>query len=403
MLFNLFRPKELYNSQSKISELISIMQNEGDINLLARKILGVLSTTFTIPNIAMIVVKDSQAKYIEFLGFSALGVPFSSTVISQIVTEQPGINLKEIGVTTIHPIGLKNERIAFLLLGEKSDKSNLTEQDLALLATLYPFAAISLKNAISLREVQEFNATLTGKVAERTRELEAAQAKELKLKDEFVFIATHDLATPVTAISGFAAMINSSQEPLSPTLQSHLKAITEASDRLKVLVNDLLQVARSDSGTIKLSLKPTNAKEIIESSIRQVTPLAQQKKITIFQEYEGNTILPADPPKLAEVIENLLSNAIKYNNDGGVVKVTLTNTDKSLAINIADNGLGIPESEHSKVFTKFYRSDMAEVRARPGTGLGLFVVRMLTEKMNGKISFVSKVGEGTTFTLTFPL
>jgi len=236
---------------------------------------------------------------------------------------------------------------------------------------------------------------------DRTHELEEAQAVQLKLKDEFVFIATHDLATPVTAISWVTQMISARSENISDQLKKDLMIISDASDRLKVLVNDLLQVARSESGTVKIDLVDVDARKIIETAVQEVGPLAADKKINIAINLAPNNTIKADPNKLSEVFENILSNGVKYNKEGGSLSISSHPQDDGVVFEFKDTGLGIPEAEIAKVFTKFFRSEKPEVRAHPGTGLGLFVVRMLTEKMGGKISFESIEDKGTTFSIFF--
>ncbi len=237
-----------------------------------------------------------------------------------------------------------------------------------------------------------------------TKERELAKARELlKLKDEFVFIATHDLKTPVTAIDGFVDLIQRRREKFSPKTKDSFKAIIEASERLKQLVNDLLEVSRSDSGTIKVEVKPVNIVEIIRKTIKEITPSANKEKITISSKFDTQEIVLADEAKLSEVLENLISNAVKYNNKAGRVDViTIRQADK-LITKVGDTGVGIPKADQTKIFQKFFRVVQPGTENVTGTGLGLFVTRMLIEKMHGKISFESTEGKGTTFTFELPI
>lgn len=225
-----------------------------------------------------------------------------------------------------------------------------------------------------------------------------------RTKDEFVFIATHDLRTPVTAIDGFVKLIKMSKEKFSKETEDSFQAIVEASERLKQLVNDLLQVARSESGTIKVELAPVDIVSLIESLLREVTPMASDKKVTLKTALERDVkMVMADEAKLKEVMENLLSNAIKFNREGGSVEVTTKKDKDALSVSVSDTGYGIPKQEQAKVFQKFFRYRGEETKDVPGTGLGLFVIRMLVEKMGGKITFVSEEGKGTTFTFSLAL
>lgn len=402
-----------YDTDGLLKSLTDIMVREMDIAKLSHALLTTMSEQLRVADAAFVILKEKGVRSVEYVGF-AKQIPFSNSTLEHLLAMPPQVWVFEELVhesdkeyfrtnnfTLILPLVVQNEKIGFLILGPKSSGDIYEPRDLEFLNIFAPQAAIAIKNAESYREIQEFNMTLSGKVAERTRELEASQAEQLKLKDEFVFIATHDLATPVTAISGFSAMIKARKEQLSTELSSNLKAIDEASERLKVLVNDLLQVARSDAGTIKVQLVPVDAGKVIEAAVRQTSPLAKEKQVTVTTKLGSNNMIMADPTKLAEVVENLISNAIKYNRQGGSLTITSKEDVKTVTLEFSDTGLGIKSEEQAKVFTKFFRSETPEVRQRPGTGLGLFVVRMLTEKMGGKISFESKFGIGTTFKLVF--
>lgn len=405
--------KGRYDFEDVLKMLSTIMVTETNIRILDQKLIKVLMSQLKISKAYFVLVSDYATRpmnnliseistYIHDPKLDSMLHKVKSTMIFEELTSEPDKEIfRELNISMILPLIENDEDIGLLVLGPKSSGDLYTSRDIDLLEIFAPQAAIALKNADSYRKIQEFNRTLEAKVMDRTHELEIAQASELKLKDEFVFIATHDLATPVTAIAGFSALINKSQEPVSPQLKSNLNAITEASNRLKVLVNDLLQVARSDSGTIKVEVVNIDAKNIIESAIREVTPIASEKKVNIITALGPDNSMKGDPIKLAEICENLMSNGVKYNNPGGNLTISSKVEDNKYILRFQDTGIGIPESEQKKVFAKFFRSEEPEVRQRPGTGLGLFVARMLTEKMGGRISFESIVGQGTTFMLTF--
>lgn len=402
-----------YDPEDLLKTLTSIMVKEVEIGKLSKELLIVLTQEMRLNNAAIVILKDQGVRSIEFVGYQNK-IPFSDSLLSWLLhldhhtlifeelnSESDKESFRSNNLSVIIPLAIGVEKIGYLLLGPKSSGDLYSAGDLEVLEIFAPQAAIAIKNAESYREIQEFNATLTGKVAERTRQLEESQSAQLKLKDEFVFIATHDLATPVTAISGFSSMISARKEKISPDLKTDLAAIDEASNRLKVLVNDLLQVARSDSGTIKVELTKVDAALIIEAAVREVAPLAKEKNVQISLNLSKDNTIQADAKKLAEIVENLISNGVKYNRAGGSLTITTYGKDQRLIIEFKDTGLGIDTKEQPKVFTKFFRSEEAEVRSRPGTGLGLFVVRMLTQKLGGQVSFKSKEGEGTTFWLEF--
>lgn len=259
------------------------------------------------------------------------------------------------------------------------------------LVTVFGIAIDRIRINRQLREAQESD-------LEKAREL-------LKLKDEFVFIATHDLRTPVTAIDGYISLIKEDKPNFSKDVEENFEAVEEASGRLKQLVNDLLEVARGESGTIKVDVDKMDMSELITKVVREVSPAAEEKGVKLITNVDQeNKMVMGDFEKMSEVVENLLSNAIKFSKDQNATITTTTMREGTmLKVSVADNGFGIPEVEQKKVFQKFFKYRGENTRKVPGTGLGLFVVRMLVEKMGGKIGFTSHEGEGTTFTFTIPI
>ena len=404
----------LYIRNKKIfKQLLPIIASETNIILLEKKIIDMLVTQIGVSRGSFVLVSDFNARTIDSLD-SKVTIADKFSPLEKMLHHVKNVKVYEkltdpvdkqtfatLGISVIIPLIVEEEYIGLMVLGPKTNKKKYTTRDIKFFESLTPSVGVALKNAEAYRKIQEFSRTFETKLIDRTHELEEAQAVQLKLKDEFVFIATHDLATPVTAISWVTQMISARSENISDQLKKDLMIITDASDRLKVLVNDLLQVARSESGTVKIDLVDVDARKIIETAVQEVGPLAADKKINIAINLAPNNTIKADPNKLSEVFENILSNGVKYNKEGGSLSISSHPQDDGVVFEFKDTGLGIPEAEIAKVFTKFFRSEKPEARAHPGTGLGLFVVRMLTEKMGGKISFESIEDKGTTFSIFF--
>lgn len=389
-----------YDQEDLLKALTTIMVREANIRSLTRKLTSTLTEQMRLTMAEFILITDNTFNKDELLQtlFHASSVP----LIFEELTDE---NLKEImrqkDITLTIPLRVQKDKIGLLVLGPKASGDLYADRDLETLEIFAPQAAIAIQNAQHLDEIESFNKTLEAKVEERTHELKISQSQALKLKDEFVFIATHDLATPVTAISGFMAMIKERKEKMSSSLREDLTSIADASARLKVLVNDLLQVARSDSGTITVSVEPLSVKPVLAQIVEELSPQATQHQVDVSLKIPASTRIMADPKKFAEIAENLVSNGIKYNKEGGKLSISAEEDARFVTLIFKDTGLGIPKSEQGEVFSKFYRSSKPEVRQKPGTGLGLFVVRMLTQKMRGKIRFESQDGLGTTFYLSF--
>ena len=415
--------KGRYDSQKLLAALTKIMASEIDIGKLSDKLLTELTTQMRLTKGAFLIVDEHKVIGVEAVAFDdikslqnndwekLLHKNKSEFVYEDLKDEPLKEMFKDLGVAFAMPLKVKENEMGLLVLGNKQSGEVFSGQDIDVLEIFGPEAAVALQNAESYREIQEFSKVLEGKVDERTRELKESQNRELdkqkellRIKDEFVFIATHDLRTPVTAIKGFVRLIEQDKSKLPNDVLEDFEAISQSSDRLNQLVNDLLQVARSDSGTITVDVEPVDVVGLIKKTEKQASLAAKEKGVKVETEFDHkNKMVMADSEKLAEVMENLISNAIKYNKDNGKVTIETAKEESSLLITVADTGLGIPKDKQAEIFTKFFRAHQAGTENVTGTGLGLFVVRMLVEKMRGTIDFKSEDGKGTTFYLKLPL
>lgn len=235
-------------------------------------------------------------------------------------------------------------------------------------------------------------------------------AKALKtlhqLREEFVFIAAHELRAPVTAIKGYISMVlEEGAEKLAKDTREMLEQVQKANQHLVQLVQDLLEVARSDAGRMKVETSPQNLVTAIKTVVSDLKPLWQERGIRV--EYaEPPAPIPqvlADPDKLHEVLVNLASNAIKYNREGGLIGIGHEVSDNMVVTRVRDTGIGMTPEEISKLFGKFYRAENTDTRKVQGTGLGLFIVKQIIEKMGGKIWVESERGKGSIFSFSLPV
>ncbi len=226
-----------------------------------------------------------------------------------------------------------------------------------------------------------------------------------QLKNEFVFVAAHELRNPVTAIRLLLDIIFEDKRlALDPLLRGYLAKVQEANERLLRLVDDLLEVSRSEAGRLKIEVTPQPISEHVVSLISEMRPTAVSKGVTLhYAASPGLPMVLADSNKLKEVLTNLVANAIKYNVTGGSVTVTHEVQDGLLVTHVSDTGIGIGPEDQAKLFSKFWRSEDLAVRAQAGTGLGLFIVKELVERMGGKVWAKSQRGKGTTFSFSLPL
>lgn len=229
-----------------------------------------------------------------------------------------------------------------------------------------------------------------------------------KMKTEFVSVASHQLRTPLTAIKLFTEMlINGDVGELQDRQKEYLADIYESTSRMVRLVNDLLSLSRLESGRLRVEPVDTNIISFIESIIEEVLPLATSKNVKIDFEKNKEKIpnIFIDITLMRQVVNNLITNAVRYSADGkeGRVVVKVEKEKEGVLISIKDDGIGIPKRVQSRIFEKFFRADNAIKSETEGTGLGLYVSKMIVESSGGKIWFKSEEKKGTTFFISIPL
>jgi len=167
------------------------------------------------------------------------------------------------------------------------------------------------------------------------------------------------------------------------------------------LVETLLNVSRIEIGSVVIDMKKTNVPQIVDDILLELLAQVEAKHLNIVKQYNGNLEnIESDPKLLRIVIQNLISNAVKYTSDSGTVSVILKESFDNKAIIVSDTGIGIPESERDKVFTKMFRAEnVRRISESQGTGLGLYLVKSMIEALGGSISFVSEENKGSTFTI----
>lgn len=251
---------------------------------------------------------------------------------------------------------------------------------------------VSIKTKDELEELgQAFNSMTAG--LKRLQEL----------RNEFVFIAAHELRTPVTAIKGYLSMIVEDKNIKLPDLTlKFINTIWQANERLVQLVNDILEIARSEAGRLKVEVQPIDLKASVRAILEEIKPLSDERKISLNHEEKELPVVMGDEARVKEVMMNFVSNAIKYNRDGGWVKISYDVLPEFVAISIADNGFGLSEEDQKHLFEKFFRSEAEEFKKVQGTGLGLFITKELVERMGGRVACRSAKGKGTAFTFTLP-
>jgi len=225
-----------------------------------------------------------------------------------------------------------------------------------------------------------------------------------KTKSEFVSLASHQLRTPLSTINWYLEMLMSSElGSLTPKQQQYSHEIYNASKRMVNLVNALLNVSRLELGTFTTEPTVINIRNLVKTCLKEFNKDISEKKLTVSQNFNIKSFsIKSDIKFLTIIIQNLLSNSIKYTNKGGKIVLSISKDKNNILIKVSDNGIGIPQDQQKKIFTKLFRADNARIMDPDGSGLGLYIVKEIVNNIGGKIWFKSKEGKGTTFYIDYP-
>jgi signal transduction histidine kinase len=264
---------------------------------------------------------------------------------------------------------------------ERKDSLDYTSEHRDFLARLADHAAISIENARLYDAVRHANTA----------------------KTEFISTVTHELRIPMTSIKGYSEMLGLMGQ-LSEQQKGFLTIIRNNIERMSVLVSDLSDIARIESGRLKLEVvEGVKLAQVVNDLLPSMRAEIEQRQHTVHVDIP--TELPAvraDPLRLAQILTNLISNAYKYTPNGGTITIRAQRDGHQVHCEVADTGVGMTPEEVGRLFTKFWRADDPHVREQPGTGLGLTIAKNLIELQGGQLAVNSRKGLGTTFSFTLP-
>ncbi len=411
-----------YDKDILLSEVTRSITSTIDIDELSKKVFQSITKAIHLDRAAFLIVEGKEIIDVKGIGYDSeeikamnLFAQFKQSNILVYEDMRPG-KFKELfrknDIDIAIPIRVENKIVAILILGSKLSGDIFYKKDFDFLELFANEAGIAIQNAKSYSRIKQFSVELEKKVEERTWELKESQQQEIakarevaKLKDEFVFLAAHELKAPVAAIRGFIDLTKDSQAKFPKDAQENLAAIAEASDHLRHLVDDILEIARSEGGATLTNMKQEAFRPVLDEVLHEVASLLQEKHITLTVDQKNEKPVYCDKVKLKEVLMNLIDNAIKYNRENGTIHIGIYGEPQEceMICEIADTGYGIPKDQQGKIFQKFFRATSQDTNQVLGTGLGLFITRMLIEKMSGTLLFSSIEHKGTTFSFTLPL
>jgi len=262
-------------------------------------------------------------------------------------------------------------------------------------------------NSINLKQKDKIEGFILDcrDITQRKKDSEELQRAQ-KAKEQFLANVSHEIRTPINGISGMATLLGNRPSEEEQTI--YLNAIKSAADNLKVIINDILDIASIESGKLKFEKIGFNVNELLQSLIGTFNHQAKEKKIQlVFQlEKEANQIVSGDPVRLNQILINLISNAIKFTQSGSIyVTCSVHKKTKNkyvLQFEVSDTGIGIPEDKLKTIFESFSQADASVTRKYGGTGLGLTIVKQLVELQGGSISVRSTLKKGSTFSVLLP-
>jgi signal transduction histidine kinase len=236
-------------------------------------------------------------------------------------------------------------------------------------------------------------------------ELEASERDRLdRMKDEFVLTASHELRSPLTSVQGFAELLMMDRDSLSPRQVETVGIILDNCRHLVRLLNDLLDLARSDAGRLSIRPVPTDLGPLVEDVVRtmraQTEPSAQTLTVEIDPDLPRVSV---ESDRIRQILVNLITNAHEYSPERASIQVRARVADIEVEISVTDDGPGIPPAQLEHIFERFVRGDAGLTQRVGGTGLGLAISKSLVELHGGTIAADSVVGRGSTFTVTLPV
>jgi signal transduction histidine kinase len=225
-----------------------------------------------------------------------------------------------------------------------------------------------------------------------------------RMKDDFVLTVSHELRTPVTVVKGFAEMLTEQRKSLNANQYEAAEVIAESATQLQKMINDLLDLARSDAGKLRIEPKPTSVRSLAQRVGRQMRPHFDERdqdfKVSVEKDLPD---VEADADRISQVLANLLTNANKYAPEHSEVRLAASRVGDEVEFAVSDDGPGLGEEELEHVFDRFWRAESGETQSVGGTGLGLAIAKSLVELHGGAIGANSTPGEGATFRFVLPI
>jgi signal transduction histidine kinase len=408
--------RDHYDAQEVIDHVSKSLVAQIDMKTIITKSLETICDHIKLVHGRLVVIDENKIYKIAEYGHPPLKVDTNDMNLleqSILITDELGFVpakhiLQKYDVAACSALNTQEGVVGYLLLGSKQNGSIYNQQDVKLLEIISNELGIAIQNARSFEKIANFNINLQEQIKKATADLRSSNRKLKQLdraKDEFISMASHQLRTPLTTIRGYLSMLlDGDVGSIKKPQREFIERAYSGSQQMVYLIADMLNVSRISTGKLVFDRQLVDLDEVIKNEIKQLKHRAEGKNVVL--DYKTSKIksplLNLDESKTRQVIANFIDNSIDYAPET-TVKIKLEQVNDKVRVTVQDHGIGVPAEQQKNLFHKFFRAGNAQ-RLRPdGTGLGLYMAKMVVEKQGGTIIFESSEGKGSTFGFEFEI
>lgn len=415
--------QDAYDTKDVLDKLASVLVRSTDTNILAHSSMTILKDVLKSEHMTMLLLDGTMKDGQRFIGVGKRKSELSHDFSAKLLSNVPGIlvadtlenrsdhlrtKMQSGNIAAIARLETRGGVIGYCFFGYKTSGSSYSQRDIDLIRIACDELAVAIQNALRFEQIQDFNNTLQQRIEDATKELRASNNQLQRLdesKDEFLSMASHQLRTPLTSVKGYLSMVlEGDVGKVTATQRQLLGEAFTSSERMVHLINDFLNVSRLQTGKFMLEKRPVDLPKIITQEVESLQTTAKAHDLKLhFRAPSYFPTLYLDEGKIRQVLMNFIDNAIYYSPEAATITVTLSVEEGYAILQVHDTGIGVPKSEQAHLFTKFFRATNARKQRPDGTGVGLFLAKMVVVAHGGSILFESIENEGSTFGFRLPI